>query len=346
MVKINFIGDVALFKEFQVKSIDPFRNISLPVSDYNIGNFEFVIPNKREKRYFDVLDKYSIDYDYFNSLNLEVFDAFGVANNHSMDYGQEGSEDMLSVLKKHGIPYFGIGYGDFNIHKFELEGVLFAIIAVVKAGRWSRSNENLYGPDPYDTDKIIEKIKLLKKEVDHVIVFPHFGTELVDIPDPSDVTNSRLMIDSGASAVIGHHPHIIQGVEKYNNGIIAYSLGSFIYISENEQGYKANQCYERAFSLCMNLVFNKDCIIEANAVYYKFDEKLRVPVIYTGSCEYFEKINGLIDNSKEYYNSVRRVLLKREIVSFCQRLRENPISTIKHYVSYLKLKHIKKFLHK
>jgi 2',3'-cyclic-nucleotide 2'-phosphodiesterase (5'-nucleotidase family) len=344
MVKVNFVGDVSIFKEYQQLSIDPFKEIYLPESDYNIGNFEFVIPDNRDKYFFDVSEQYAVDFDYFRSLKLNRFNAFGIANNHCMDYGKEGVKDVINVLKENNIFCFGMGIEDFNILKFELKSISFAIIGVAKTGRWSRNSERLFGPDSYNIDKIIDKIKSLKEEVDHVIVFPHFGTELVDIPDPADVKNSRLMIDNGASAVIGHHPHIIQGIENYKDGIIAYSLGSFIYIPENEEGYKTSQNRNRDFSICLNLTFDRKRIIGTNPVYYKYDEKLKIPVPLKEREPYFDLVNSNIDNKKEYYTKIRRELLKREINSFYQRFRKSPLSTIKHYLSYIKLKHIKKII--
>lgn len=344
MVGINFVGDIALFKEFQNKKIDPFKQISLPESDYNIGNFEFIIPEKRNKYFFDVSDQYAIDFNYFESLNLNFFDAYGIANNHCMDYGKEGLEDVITVFKKNNISCFGVGFDDFNILRFEMKGVSFAIIAVVKTGRWSRNNEIPFGPDSYDIDRIINEIKSLQEKVHHVIVFPHFGTELVDIPDPIDVKNSRFMIDNGASAVIGHHPHIIQGIENYKEGIIAYSLGSFIYIPEYEEGFKFSQSKNRDFSICLNLTFDKKNIIKINPVYYKYDDKLKIPVKMKDRNPYFDQVNNSIDNSKAYYSRIRQELLKREINSFYQRFKKNPLSTTKHYLSYIKFKHLKKML--
>lgn len=342
MIRINFVGDIALFREFQHLKIDPFKEISLPESNYNIGNFEFVIPLRREKYFFDVVDNYAIDYDYFKSLNLNCFNAFGMANNHCLDYGQQGVEDVTNIFKSHGILYFGIGSEDFNILKFELENISFAIFAFVKNGRWSRNSTTHFGPNTYDIDKIVEKIHSLKSEVDHVIVFPHFGTELVDIPDPADVKNSRLMIDSGASAVVGHHPHIIQGIENYKDGIIAYSLGSFIYIPEKEEGYSISQNKNRDFSICLNLAFEKNCISDINPVYYKYDERLKIPVELKERNLYFDQVNSSIDNQRAYYQKIRSELVRREIYSFYQRFMNDPFSTLKHYTAYLKFKHFKK----
>jgi poly-gamma-glutamate synthesis protein (capsule biosynthesis protein) len=57
----------------------------------------------------------------------------------------------------------------------------------------------------------------------------HWGNEYVDRPSPDQIRLAHKIIDSGANMILGHHPHVLQGVEKYHNGVIAYSLGNFIF---------------------------------------------------------------------------------------------------------------------
>lgn len=348
MVSINFVGDVALFKVFEEKGIDPFNKITLPQSDYNIGNFEFVVPNNREKCFFDVSNNYKIDYGYFKHLNLNVFNAFSLANNHCMDYGVDGVKDVIAVLNEKGIKNFGFGSKEFNLLKFTIEEISFAVLSFVKKGRWSRSNQQLIGPDSYEVDSIISEIKSLKQSFDHVIVFPHWGTELVDVPDPKDVINARSFVDAGASAVIGHHPHIIQGIEKYNTAVIAYSLGSFIYAPEYELGYNVEQGMERDYSICLNISFMKDRIHDCSAYFYQYNKKLFFPENKESEevLHYFKKISKHIGDNKYYKRRIRQVLLKRELISFFKRVKKKPFQAVLHYIKYLKIGHIKKLIGK
>ncbi|WP_410006575.1 CapA family protein [Aequorivita nionensis] len=344
MVKINFVGDIALFRQFQRMKVDPFKELELPESDFNIGNFEFVIPNNRQKNFFDVADEYKTDYSYFSNLNLNKFQAFGLANNHIMDYGEEGIHDVMKVFKNKNIKTFGVGQKPFNILRITLNDISFSVIACVKPGRWIQ--EKNIGPDLYDRDAIIQEIQKEKKNTDHVIIFTHVGTELVNIPDPKDVKNARDFISVGASAVIGHHPHIIQGIEEYNKGIIAYSLGSFIYLPEFEMGYSNNQKEERNFSICLQLTFNKNTVEKSDIHYYKLNPETLLPSPYVEKNEHFNNLNKWIDEPSRYYKQIRTQLLKREIKSFFQRFNENPFKTLRHYFSYLKFKHIKTILNR
>ena len=333
---------MALFQEFQRKNMDPLKEVWLPQSDYNIGNMEFVIPNSRSKYFFDVSDEYKVDYDYFSSLALDKFDAYGLANNHIFDYGRNGVTDIIDELSKKEIAVFGLKKKEYDLLKFEIKGISFAIIGCVKNGRWI--SKDPYSPNEYDPIAIVEKIKDLKQKIDHVFVYPHIGTELVDVPKPEDVEILRGFIDAGATAVVGHHPHIVQGIEKYKKGIIAYSLGSFVYLPSFEVGYSKEQGDNRDFSFCLNMTFDKEQLIEHSVYNYKLDHKKLIPIQYQEENNYFDKLNTYIDDPSIYSSKVRNNLFKRELISFFQRLRKNPIKTIKHYAMYLKIKHLKMLL--
>lgn len=327
MVSIKFVGYIGLFDVFEEKGIDPFKEVILPKSDYNIGNFEFIIPNNREKLFFDVSNNNKTNYIFFKELHLNKFNAFSLANNHCMNYGVAGCEDVISVLNEKKIDYFGYGNKNFNLLTFNIKGISFAVIAFVKQGRWNRNQKQKLGPDSYQVDEVIAEIKRLKQPTNHVIEFPHWGTELVDMPDPKDVANARAFIGCGATAVIGHHPHIIQGIENYNNGLIAYSLGSFIYVPEKEVGYSASQCESRNYSMCLNLKFNLKNIIEFKPTIYKYC-KINHILKEISSAEVEEYLNDLnkgINQKNNYSRKVRKQLFRRELKSFAQRFKSTPI---------------------
>lgn len=346
MVTINFVGDVSLFKVYEELEIDPFSAVFLPESDFNIANFEFIIPNNRRKNFFDVPDKYAVSYPYFKKLEVNRFNACSLANNHCYDYGEEGLNDVIHHLNRKNISTFGVGRENYNPLLFTINEITFAIIACAKKGRWSRK-ENSFGPDLYDFHSLVLAVEDYKKKADHVIVFPHWGTELVDVPDPADVKNARKLINAGASAVIGHHPHIIQGIELYSSGIIAYSLGSFIYTPENELGYSKTQGLNRNYSLCLQLTFDSEKVIQTKPFYYKYDQAKKIPLFEEGNQDlsnYVKELSNNINQPSTYTKKIRKVLLKREINSFIDRLRRNPFDTLVHYTKYLKLAHLKKLL--
>jgi len=342
---INFVGDLAIFKKFESMGIDPFRDTEMPEADRYIGNFEFPVPDGRKKTFYDVQSAYCPSYSYFKNLKLDKFSFLGIANNHSMDYGHDGVLDTVAGIENKGVKTFGYSTIEtFDILRFSVNGLNFAVIAFVKGGRWSRVNFG-YGPNHYDLEKILTLISELKTQVNHIIIFPHWGTELVAIPDPEDVKNARAFIDHGASVVVGHHPHVPQGIEDYNGGIIAYSLGSFIYFHEEELGYSEKK-WDRHFSISLNIEFSQNNVVGHAIHIYKYNKLTKLPELCsTGEFDYqFSEISRKIGNKKEYVTAIRKQLLLRELLSFFLRFKHDPVNTICYYFRYLKFSHLRKVL--
>jgi poly-gamma-glutamate synthesis protein (capsule biosynthesis protein) len=88
------------------------------------------------------------------------------------------------------------------------------------AGQW--------GVAPLDVGRLAEQIRDLRSQVDHVLVSLHWGEERFLIPSPAQIDQARTLAGAGASMVIGHHPHVLQGMERHNAAPILYSLGNFI----------------------------------------------------------------------------------------------------------------------
>lgn len=347
MVNINFVGDVALFREFEAQKVDPFSKISLPQSSFNVANFEFpVVDPGMKKRFYDVDDNYGVSSTFLKSLNLSKFDLYSLANNHVADFGLEGMEATASLLRSQGSKVFGFGGRGFNTESVVIEGISFLFVAFVKMGRWSRGAEEI-GPDPYCVAELCALIKQEARKFDHIIVFPHWGTELVDSPDPADVINARLFIESGASCVIGHHPHVAQGLELYGDGLISFSLGSFIYIPEFEKG-NVDLSPDRDVSICLSVEFSKDGIIDYVPYKYVLSKDEMIPVCvgdYRSESKFLMLCNAIGDQAY-YARKIRSVLLRREIFSFLERFKENPIKTIFYYFKYLEFRHVKKIFGK
>lgn len=345
MVSINFVGDVALFKVYEQNNCDPFSNIKLPDSLFNVANFEFPIPcDGATKKFYDVDENYRVSDSFSRQLNIKVFDLYSLANNHILDYGVDGIACTIEKITSVGSKCFGVGKEKFNPLVCEIGGLRFVFVAFVKSGRWDRAVGEV-GPDPYNMEGLIELIEAYKANHDHIVVFPHWGTELVDTPDPLDVVNARKLIDAGASCVIGHHPHISQGIETYKGGIIAYSLGSFIYLPDFEKG-NTDRAPERDISICLSVEFSKKVVIKHTPYKYMLDRAQLIPVCkgdFRNDVTYSSLCSN-IGNKRRYSQKVRTVLIRRELVSFVFRFKSDPFRATVHYLKYIKLKHLKKIL--
>ena len=161
------------------------------------------------------------------------FNIVCLANNHTFDCGWQGYEQLQRLLDELGIRYFGAG-ADLKTAAapaiMTVNGLRLAFLGVAAQGIGVSdfASCDQMGVPQLDADLLAEQITQLCKQVDHVIVSVHWGEERLLVPSPQQVNQARAMIDAGASLVLGHHPHVMQGLESYGKGAIVYSLGNFV----------------------------------------------------------------------------------------------------------------------
>ena len=175
------------------------------------------------------------------------FAALTFANNHAMDYGPLALADTLAVLHDNGVAVAGAGE---NLDEavapayFERRGVRFALIGmseVIPRGYLaSRRRAGIApGRDPATGEMnrtflsgLAQRIQEARRHADVVIVYEHWGKELIAGPTADHVKLARAAIDAGASLVLGAHPHVFGPIEHYHDGLIAYTLGNFVFDTE------------------------------------------------------------------------------------------------------------------
>lgn len=162
-------------------------------------------------------------------------DLVSLANNHAYDYGYESFIDTMDTLNKADIPFVGAGMNYEEAAKpytFIINGYKVAYFASCGV-EWpvytpvaTEDTPGIMGT--YDDGAaLIEEIKKANEDCDYIIVYPHWGWENTTELTDSQLKNSKKYIDAGADAVIGDHPHILQGIEFYNGKPVIYSLGNF-----------------------------------------------------------------------------------------------------------------------
>lgn len=236
-IKIVLVGDVMLADgpgRLIRSGQDPFRHVAsaLTGADMTIGNLECVVASKGKpeiKPYTFRAPRQSL------RLLKKYFSAVSLANNHSGDFGKGAFSEMLNLLEQHQIPYFGGGRHLRAAHQAyirEIRGKRIAILGY--NGFFPRSFEALDdapGIAWLDEDMVQEAIQHTKQAlaVDFLIVYPHWGWEYQKLASPRQRKMARLMIDAGADAVVGGHPHVTQDIELYRGKPIFYSLGNFVF---------------------------------------------------------------------------------------------------------------------
>jgi poly-gamma-glutamate synthesis protein (capsule biosynthesis protein) len=161
------------------------------------------------------------------------FELVTLANNHGLDYGNEGLAETLDTLAALGVAYVGAGRSREEAHApvlFDLNGVRIAVLGYA-AARWNGSvdvpaTDRLAWAEPAAVEA---DVRAVRDQADLVVVLLHAGTEYATEPSSDQVRVARAAIDAGADLVVGHHPHVTQTVERYGQGLIVYSLGNVLF---------------------------------------------------------------------------------------------------------------------
>ena len=153
------------------------------------------------------------DPDYVNILSLSSVEAANIANNHTLDYGKDAYEDTKKYLSEGGVTPFGCD----TIAIVDIKGIKVGLIGT----------SALSSADRVNYPKMFEQLKGEKPDL--IIASFHWGVEKSVSPNADQITLAHNAIDNGADLVIGHHPHVLQGIEKYKGKYIVYSLGNFCF---------------------------------------------------------------------------------------------------------------------
>ncbi len=238
IVSLAFVGDI-LLDDLPGKSIrrgvDPFAPFAaiLNTADIRVGNLECVVatrgsaePGKpftfrAHPRTLKILERH--------------FDALALANNHSGDFGPLAFSEMLTLLDRHRLSYFGGGANLAQAHApliVERKGLRIALLGYNEF--FPRSFEADYDK-PGVAWSEDEQVRLdivnarTRFRADLVIPVMHWGWEHEHRASQRQRQLARLMIDAGADAVVGGHPHVTQDIEHYQGKPIVYSLGNFVF---------------------------------------------------------------------------------------------------------------------
>ena len=247
-VKLAFVGDVLLgeyvgdlmerngFDYPYVHAAEVIRSADVAVANLETAVTDRDIEKPGEKTY-----EFKSDPDALPAFRDAGFDAVNLANNHTMDFGPDGLRDTMRHLEENGIVHVGAGetaeeaYAPEYIEKNGLRIALFGFSHVIPDVCWKVGARKIGLAETYDYTKPVEAIEKAAAEADLVVVMAHWGDELQEQPHPTEqVELARRFVDAGADLVVGSHPHVLQGFERYGGGWIAYSLGNFIFTTSKE----------------------------------------------------------------------------------------------------------------
>lgn len=199
-------------------------------SDIVLGNLEVVL-----SRFHPQSDPFARKHlraqpEAVKGLSYAGVNAVTLANNHIMQHGANAVVETVKILRENGIAYTGIESAEFafeNLCLLERKGVKVGIL-----GYNFRPEQYFVSPRmdvAGSPQRISEDIESARGKCDFLVLAIHWGEEFIDRPSPDQVLLGRRFIDCGAHIILGHHPHILQGVERYRGRVIAYSLGDFVF---------------------------------------------------------------------------------------------------------------------
>jgi poly-gamma-glutamate capsule biosynthesis protein CapA/YwtB (metallophosphatase superfamily) len=228
-MNIIFAGDISLNGlNSDLLKLDESIKTLFSSSDIVVGNLETPITNSDLKK---ELLPVNLKADGNSIHLLKNFDILNLGNNHTFDFGIYGYNDTIAFLEKNSIRYFGAGE---NLKQAQNPLKIITYdefkIAIITGTRWNNASKKKYGTSGFVGHK--KNIIRLKKDGYFVIYFPHWGYEYIAIPPPDVRSHAKKMIKYGVDLIVGTHPHVLQGYEKFKGKYIFYSLGNFIFHSE------------------------------------------------------------------------------------------------------------------
>jgi poly-gamma-glutamate capsule biosynthesis protein CapA/YwtB (metallophosphatase superfamily) len=159
------------------------------------------------------------------------FDILSLANNHADDYGAEGLLDTARYLQSENIACVGLSSaeaaGDEPV-VLEREELRIAFLAFNHVGPPAPLGTSA-GPNWLEPDLVYEQVRRAAEDADSVVVSLHWGTEYIPLPDDFQQRVARSILDAGADLVLGHHPHVVGAVSYEPQGLVAYSLGNYVF---------------------------------------------------------------------------------------------------------------------
>lgn len=241
MLKIHFMGDITPggVMTSTGKISDEILSF-LSNADLRIATLESALGDGETKCHVKMNDPqlgniiFSPDNSAISILKKLKIDAVSLANNHICDLDLPGLYHTIDILDQNGIKHFGAGK-----NKEEAEKPVFIHKngkTICLLGYFPPQWEAPYPPSDtqgglchFYIDKVLSDVRTYSEQCDYLFVMPHWGLEYSRLPYISDIKYAKQIISAGATGIIGSHTHIVQPIIKYKHGIIAFSLGNFLF---------------------------------------------------------------------------------------------------------------------
>lgn len=303
-MKLFFSGDIVLRHPIhEMLLTEELKNI-VDQHDVVCCNLEAPIESKKAAAATKKGPVYGQSQQILQTLYQSGFQLFLLANNHIMDRGKAGLlHTMNSIGHLEGAEYIGAGLTEQEVYSYKLfknQDVTVALFNVAEAGFGCCTDKSEAGYAWFDHLNFYENLAEARQVADYVIICCHAGAEELKVPLPFFRSLYRRFIALGVDIVIGTHPHVIQGMEKYRNGMIFYSLGNFAFDLPAPGGKGYRPYIPEGIALSISLCRDKPISYRVVPTRYTGDK-----VMYSAdTIKLFEERISLLQNEKNYQHVV------------------------------------------
>jgi poly-gamma-glutamate synthesis protein (capsule biosynthesis protein) len=308
-------------------------------ADFLYGNLETMITSERRYEGFAAPGLYYTDPPVSICLANANFKAVSLAHNHLYDFGSEAVGLTIRLLEREGIKYHGVGQ-DYNLARipleFEINGLKFGMVNYCNAST-AIDLKHRYVACPIKSEIIKQDVTALATKVDFVIVTLHDGT--CSYPSPKQREWSKLAIDCGAKLVIGHHSHLINGIEEYKDGLIAYGLGDFLAWFDDKKSRN---------SFILDCIFNSDGTMEYQAVPVWLNEDFQIELAEGAKKDEINSELKILNeklrlgkSDDEYWKQMKKSFLGTQYRDFMRSFRGEGVAAIIRKFKKIRLSHVK-----
>lgn len=238
-VVLIFVGDIMLSRGIAAKMknrndfLFPFLKIAedLRKADILFGNLEGPISSRGKN--VGSVHSFRADPRVFEGLVFAGFDVFSLANNHIWDWGSEALADTIKFSRAYNIMPIGAGMNEEEARTpaiFEVRGTRIAFLAFTSlypqtlVAQGDRPGVNGALLSDMEAD-----VRTARNMADIVVASLHWGEEYKTRSNATQQKTARVLAAAGADLIMGHHPHVVQEIEKYYGSWIVYSLGNFVF---------------------------------------------------------------------------------------------------------------------
>lgn len=310
-MKVLIFGDFCpqhrvseLFEKREYSTVLGEVKTILNQADFSIVNFECPVCKGNEKPITKCGPNLKCTEKGVEAIKWAGFDCVTLANNHFLDFGEEGVDNTLATCKKYNIDIVGGGHNIKEASQIlykEIKGSKLAIINCCEH-EFSIATDVTAGSNPLNPVQQYKAIKEARENADKVLVVVHGGHEYYQLPSTRMQEIYRFFIDAGADAVVNHHQHCYSGYEVYKGKPIFYGLGNFCF-----DNHDINEgIWNEGFAVSIN--FESSLVSFSMHPYMQCDRE---------ACVHFLKEDAF-DNRIKELNSIiaNEDVLKKEIDRF------------------------------